>query len=412
MVTDEPTPLRILFTFAGGRGHLNPMLPLADALREAGHLVALAGQGSVVQNAEGFARRFPAEPTADESESASTGVLVQPDLAHEFAVIGSYFVSQLGRATASRVGEVIQRWRPQVVVSDEMDFGAMVAAERAGLPRVIVKVIASGGLTRRGDVEAPLRKLRRELGLDETAAMAGLERDLVIAPFPRSFRDPAFALPPGSLSVRPAEPVPPEAGREPDPAVDWLREGAEATRIYVTLGTIFNTESGDLFQRILRGLSGLPSRVLATVGSNVDPGSLGIAAPNIRIERYVPQRLVLPEVDLVVNHAGSGSVIGALSHGVPVVAIPLGADQQLNADRIADLGVGLVLDPVTATPDDIRAGVVEALHSRRLQERALTLQREIGSLPPVASAVPRIEQLVRVDGRIGPRNRPAVSSAD
>jgi UDP:flavonoid glycosyltransferase YjiC (YdhE family) len=88
------------------------------------------------------------------------------------------------------------------------------------------------------------------------------------------------------------------------------------------------------FIRVVEGLRKLPVRVLATVGVNIDPASIPVIADNVRIERFVPQSAVLPHCDLVVNHAGSGSVIGALAHDIPVIALPMGADQELNAERL------------------------------------------------------------------------------
>ena len=53
-----------------------------------------------------------------------------------------------------------------------------------------------------------------------------------------------------------------------------------------------------------------------------------------------------PALRLVVSHGGSGSVVGALAHGLPMVLLPLGADQPQNARRCAELGVARVLDAV------------------------------------------------------------------
>ena len=49
--------MRMLFTFAGGSGHLEPLLPIARAARAAGHLVAFAGRPWMVPKVEAAA--FP-----------------------------------------------------------------------------------------------------------------------------------------------------------------------------------------------------------------------------------------------------------------------------------------------------------------------------------------------------------------
>jgi UDP:flavonoid glycosyltransferase YjiC (YdhE family) len=81
--------------------------------------------------------------------------------------------------------------------------------------------------------------------------------------------------------------------------------------VYVTLGTIFNTESGDLLARILAGARELPVDVVATVGRSLDPAELGPQPANVRVERFAPQAELLPRCAVAVTHAGSGSVAGA-----------------------------------------------------------------------------------------------------
>ena len=136
-------------------------------------------------------------------------------------------------------------------------------------------------------------------------------------------------------------------------------EGAPS--IYFTLGTVFNLESGDLFARVLAGLRELPVNLLVTVGREIDPATLGLQPAHVRIERFVSQAEILPHVDLVVSHGGSGSVLGALAHGRPMVVLPMGADQPLNAGRITALGVGRSLDAIEATPDDVREAASSVL---------------------------------------------------
>ena len=128
--------------------------------------------------------------------------------------------------------------------------------------------------------------------------------------------------------------------------------------MYFTLGTVFNMESGDLFDRVLAGLRVLPAEILpveiiATVGAHIDPATFGAQPPHIRIARYIPQSSVLPRSSAVVSHGGSGTVLGALAYGVPQVLVPMGADQPFNADRCVALGVGRALDATSCTPMEV-----------------------------------------------------------
>lgn len=215
-----------------------------------------------------------------------------------------------------------------------------------------------------------------------------LTRDLIIAPGPLSFRHPNFPLPSEAISVR-SETEPARADVE-HPAVTWLGGGSEAHRVYVTLGTIFNTESGDLFIRVLQGLRTLPIRVLATVGPALDPASIPVLADNIRIERFVPQAAILEHCDLVVNHGGSGSVLGALANGVPLITLPMGADQELNAERLTELGAGITLDPLTVSSADIYETTRTALTSNNLRAAAQRLRNENLDRPSISEILDRV----------------------
>ena len=86
----------------------------------------------------------------------------------------------------------------------------------------------------------------------------------------------------------------------------------------------------------------------------MDPDELGRQPSNVHIERFLLPSQVLPRCAAVVSHGGSGSVVGALAHGLPMVLLPLGADQPLNARRCETLGVARVLDSLTATPAAVR----------------------------------------------------------
>lgn len=164
--------------------------------------------------------------------------------------------------------------------------------------------------------------------------------------------------------------------------------------VYFTLGTEFGLESGDLFDRVLAGLRDLPARVLMTVGRHIDPAEFGPQPDHVRIARYVPQDEVLADCAVVVSHGGSGTVMGALAHGKPMVLTPIGADQPMNADRCTALGVGRVLDPVTATPAEVHAAVAEVLGDPDYRRSAERLRAELAALPGPEHASTLLEDLV------------------
>ena len=164
-------------------------------------------------------------------------------------------------------------------------------------------------------------------------------------------------------------------------------------RIYLTLGTVFSTESGDLFERLLAGVAGLDADVLVTVGHHIAPTDFGPQPDHVRIERFVPQDEVLGRADLVVSHGGSGALLGALTHGLPSVLLPLGADQPHNARRAVELGVARTLDAATATSESIRETIQTALADEEMADRARAMADECAGLPDVEATVALLEAL-------------------
>jgi UDP:flavonoid glycosyltransferase YjiC (YdhE family) len=95
----------------------------------------------------------------------------------------------------------------------------------------------------------------------------------------------------------------------------------------------------------------------------------------------------------VVCHGGSGSTLGALAAGVPLVVVPLFADQPLNARRVEAVGAGLVVRP--PDPTAIRAAVRRVLQEEPFRAAAERLAAELRSQPPTDAAVELLGQLAQ-----------------
>ncbi|MDP9313986.1 MAG: glycosyltransferase [Chloroflexota bacterium] len=382
--------MRILCTFAGGSGHFEPLVPIARAAQAAGHSVAFAAQAAMVPTVE--AAGFTAFDTGGATVRSTHErlPLLAVNAEREDKALRESYAYRIARERASTLLVLCAEWLPDLLVCDEVDFGAMISAERLGLPYATVLVIAAGSFVRHSVVAEPLNALRAQHGLPPDPELRMLSRYLTLSPFPPSYRDPAFPLPATAHLFRPLALVP-EAST---PVLVWPTFRHDCPTVYFTLGTVFNLESGDLFARVLAGLHDLPCNVIATVGREIDPAEFGPQPPNVRIERYIPQGSVLPRCDLVLSHGGSGSVLGALTHGLPMVLIPLGADQPFNAARCAALGVAQVLDAMEATPAGVREAVATVVASSSYRQAAERLRDEIAALPAPAHAVTLLERLV------------------
>ncbi len=378
--------MRMLFTFVGGRGHFEPLAPIARLATAAGHSIAFGCATSMLPAVE--AEGLPAVPIGSEPGRSPERLPLQPlDSEREERDLRERFVQRAARYRVPLAIALCEEWRPDVVVCDETDFGVMIAAERLGLPYATVQVIAAGSFVRPEVVGDVLQALRSEHGLPPDARLEMLSRYLVLSPVPPSFRDPTVPLPNTAHSLRPS------SGSD-----EFMRPAAagQPTRtptVYFTLGTIFNLESGDLFSRVLAGLRELSIQLVVTVGQGIDPAEFGSQPANVRIEQYIPQSQVLPGCDLVVSHAGSGSVIGALAHGLPSLLIPMGADQPENARRCVELGVGTALDALSASAADVREAASELLVDASYRRNAERIRDEIAALPDLGRAVELLEEL-------------------
>jgi len=159
-----------------------------------------------------------------------------------------------------------------------------------------------------------------------------------------------------------------------------------AITVYVTLGTVVNKRPG-LFETVLEALAGIDVNAIVTIGPDVDPERLGPQPPHVLVERYIPQTLVLPRCRALVAHAGAGSMLGALAHGLPQLLLPYLAEQHLNAEACRRAGAALVLEPHEIGVAAIRASLTRLLEYRGAARAARRLGDEIAAIPSADEAL-------------------------
>jgi MGT family glycosyltransferase len=178
---------------------------------------------------------------------------------------------------------------------------------------------------------------------------------------------------------------------------DWWPGRADEPLLYVTFGSVAGSfpQALPVYDVALRAVAELPVRVLLTVGRELDLDALRPAPDNVRIERWVPQQDVLGHASAAVVHGGSGSTLGALAAGVPLVVVPLFADQPQNARRVAEVGAGLSVEPdredVDAAAQPLREAISTVLRDRSYAERAGALAAEMRAQPAIDDALPLFE---------------------
>jgi UDP:flavonoid glycosyltransferase YjiC (YdhE family) len=389
--------MRVLFSTSGASlGHLNPLLPLARALLSAGHQVALAGQPgfqdriskaglapfSAGRDAEDcwaeLARRYPGEPY---------NLLAPED------ILDWYLPRTFGEIAAPwmapELDEVVEIWKPDLMVHEAFEFAAPVIAAKRGLPS------ASHGLgPRLTDRQlllsaAALVPLWRKYGLTPDPD-AGLYRRLAFDIIPPSLQPEGLARRQAVVPLRPVGP-----GRADGAGPAWLEEIGDQPLVLMTLGPAITTNANlDVYRTVIEALAADHVELLITLGENLDPAALGDLPAHVRAERYVPHAEVLPRCALVICHGGAATTLSAMAHGLPVLVLPQGADQYLIAGLCAEAGVGAWLPPPEVTAGEVRGAVRRLLGEASFATAAQRVRDEIVAMPGLDEAVTLLEGLI------------------
>jgi len=377
--------MRILFRSLPSYGHLYPVMPLAEAARDAGHDVVFSTAGDFVGRlrANGFTA-VSAGVTMEQAIADRFGPVMPPttvDGKTDWDVVGAIF-GQAATSAADDLVELLPEIRPDLVVYEETDNGAAVAAAAAGVPSVRHTIVRGLPAEIQDQFyESPLEALRRRHGV---AAEIGRLPSLVLDIYPPSLQLPSALIDPRRLAMRPvpwSEPtaaVPPWVGRQEGPLV------------YLTVGTIpgyFGT-----LDAAIAGLSELDVDVLVATGA-MDPGDLDPLPPRVRVTRFVHHANLLRHVDLMVHHGGCGTTTGAWVHGIPQVVWPHGADHHANADAVAASGSGLSL--INPSPEQVAKAAQVLLDEPRYAYAAQLVSDEIAAMPAPADVVPRLREIAR-----------------
>ena len=364
--------MRVLVTTTPGRGHFHPMLPLARAIVACGHEVLWVASEEVCERlrAQGFearaaglaegttsvnmTERFPELLTMAESERP------------EFA-----FSKIFGTPSAAPMLEELlplaREWKPDLMVCEQLELAGPIAAALLEVPNVthgLGHPLPERLLTRVGEEMTPLWRDHGLQAPDHAGTYEHLYLDIYPDPL-KTFPSPHIG---SSLPIRPHDPSP----RAEDPPGSPL--------VYVTFGTVFNQDL-TMIGTVVEGVRELEVDVLVTLGPGADPAGLGAQPGNVDVRDYVPQEETLARAASVVSHAGSGTFLAALAHGLPQLALPQNADQFLNAHAGAKAGVAREIAPGEITAKRVREELQRVLGDQSITDAARLMAQEIAAMP-------------------------------
>jgi MGT family glycosyltransferase len=214
--------------------------------------------------------------------------------------------------------------------------------------------------------------------------------DLVLVLTPPGFDGPA-QLPPNTAFVGPI--AHPDSGqRNASLSRADLRTITEPGDPWVLL-SMSSTLQGqaEALPGILSALGRLRVRVLLTLGGVVSIDAVTVPS-NVIVRSYIPHDMVLPHMAAVITHAGMSTIMASLEAGLPIVCIPQGRDQHLNAARVEECGLGMVVNPSETAAE--RAPAVDAtLRDEAFRVAAQRMAAEIAALGHGEQATDRVERI-------------------
>jgi UDP:flavonoid glycosyltransferase YjiC (YdhE family) len=373
----------------GGAGHLRPLAPFLDQVRRGGGETLVVGPPALAGLVRATGHPFLAggEPAEEQVRPIREQLAVLPP--REAAVLGNreLFGRLAATAMLAPMEQAAADWRPDVILRDPCEYASAVAAARLGIPAAQVAIGLAGVEWDSVGVAEPALEALRDGLADE------LRRSPYLTRFPAALDASPF---PGTRRYR-------EAAATPrDPLPDWW-PGSTGPLVYVSFGTVLGHMSlaAEVYRLAIDAVSGLGARVLLTTGHAFEASRLGEVPGNVHVEAWVDQADVLGEAALVVCHGGSGTTFGALAAGVPLVMVPVFADQFANAPLVARAGAGIEVSapqisagqgppgrrgPVSR--DDaprIRAAVETVLADGSYQEAARAVAAQMAAAPEIGT---------------------------
>ena len=384
--------MRVLFSGTPAFGHLLPMLPLAQAAQQAGHEVAFLTHAVMTQPLQPF-QVLPSGPDVGSMIAEVTRRTGGNDpFTDTVPALTAELLAEVARRTGSgspapetgpsmnaelfagtrvdlSIDEALPAARgyaPDLVVAEGSDYVGPLVAAALTVPwikhGIILSGIMGGAVGRAMDAAVASRYAARNLTPSPPLAVLDI--------FPELLQLPGWKPDADALTLRPqphtlegvAWTAPSFPGREDRPTV------------LLTLGTVFDNPT--LLTSLLSALGTVEVNVVVTLGSQEKADAFEADLARVFPVGFVPLDQLLQGVDLVISAGGAGTVLAALSRGLPLVIFPLIADQPVNAGRVAASGAGVVV----TSPKEVGATVQEVLANPGYHASAQKVAEQISQM--------------------------------
>ncbi|MGW6054440.1 glycosyltransferase [Streptomyces sp. NPDC055189] len=379
--------LRILMSTVPGCGYLFPMLPLARALRARGHAVAVLTSADLAwalehEDVELLAAGPSLAALAREvgSSVADSEVNSTPEFTAEV------FAGVRVDLTVREAMDVAHGWEPDLLVHDYLDLVGPMVASAAHIPFATLALGPGLPAAVTDAINTRAKESYASLGIElppQGAAMGNWYLDLC----PPALQQDAWQPPAPRIGLRPE----PHSQAPSVPVVPPASD--DRPTILVTFGTFFTDPM--VISSLLRGLQNLDVNVLAPIGLGRDAAEYDVDPEQVRLVPFAPMAALLPGVSAVITHGGVGTILAALSRGIPLIVVPQGADQFRQAERVTSAGVAVSLLPGRTSADDVADAVRQVLASGSgIPAAAHGIGAQIASMPSPSTVAALLEEAI------------------
>jgi UDP-N-acetylglucosamine transferase subunit ALG13 len=271
--------------------------------------------------------------------------------------------------------EAAAGWKPDLIVSEHYDFVGPLVGAVLGVP---VAALAYG------PAMAPdLAKATAAVAESRYAARSMTRRPSrwYLDTCPEALQIDGWRAPQGRTGLRP------EAHRAPGrPAATTAPAERQRPRVLVTFGTVFSAPQA--LTPVLRELVAAGIDLHVTTGPFASAADFGIMSGHVTFTGFTPLDELLRDIDLVLTHGGAGTTLGSLAAGIPLVIVPQGADQLVQADRVAAARAGLTVAP--GESESVAGAVRTALGDPSFRDNARKVAAQIAALPAPADVASQL----------------------